>query len=154
MKAAALRCQLLLILLMSAVMLLPGTNGSLLLVQRTVTRTIVLQETISKGLSKDVFIFRKQEIILRCPHSQEAGFFSSSWTGVFSSCCLALDSSSSFPCPAFRAIAKSQHLYQTLIDSKSSSPDQMAALKLHFTHFISSGKYPEQQTQAQKRYLL
>ncbi|KAL6081527.1 hypothetical protein STEG23_021703, partial [Scotinomys teguina] len=26
---------------------------------------------------------------------------------VFSSCCLALDSSSSFPCPAFRAIAKS-----------------------------------------------
>ncbi|KAL6058840.1 hypothetical protein STEG23_004934 [Scotinomys teguina] len=34
---------------MSAVMLLPGTNGSLLLVQRTVTRTIVLQQTISKG---------------------------------------------------------------------------------------------------------
>ncbi|KAL6050396.1 hypothetical protein STEG23_025000 [Scotinomys teguina] len=33
---------------MSAVMLLPGTNGSLLLVQRTVTRTIVLQETIGK----------------------------------------------------------------------------------------------------------
>ncbi|KAL6032821.1 hypothetical protein STEG23_014762, partial [Scotinomys teguina] len=28
--------------------------------------------------------------------------------GVFSSCCLALDSSSSFPCPAFRAIAKSE----------------------------------------------
>ncbi|KAL6031062.1 hypothetical protein STEG23_003537 [Scotinomys teguina] len=49
MKAAALRCQLLLILLMSVVMLLPGTNGSLLLVQRTVTRTIVLQETIGKG---------------------------------------------------------------------------------------------------------
>ncbi|KAL6070123.1 hypothetical protein STEG23_037921 [Scotinomys teguina] len=48
-KAAAPRCQLLLILLMSAVMLLPGTNGSLLLVQRTVTRTIVLQETIGKG---------------------------------------------------------------------------------------------------------
>ncbi|KAL6050952.1 hypothetical protein STEG23_009310 [Scotinomys teguina] len=47
--AAAPRCQLLLILLMSAVMLLPGTNGSLLLVQRTVTRTIVLQETIGKG---------------------------------------------------------------------------------------------------------
>ncbi|KAL6035946.1 hypothetical protein STEG23_027768 [Scotinomys teguina] len=45
---AAPRCQLLLILLMSAVMLLPGTNGSLLLVQRTVTRTIVLQETIGK----------------------------------------------------------------------------------------------------------
>ncbi|KAL6050378.1 hypothetical protein STEG23_024982 [Scotinomys teguina] len=47
-KAAAPRCQLLLILLMSAVMLLPGTNGSLLLIQRTVTRTIVLQETIGK----------------------------------------------------------------------------------------------------------
>ncbi|KAL6071718.1 hypothetical protein STEG23_032959 [Scotinomys teguina] len=47
-KAAAPRCQLLLILLMSVVMLLPGTNGSLLLVQRTVTRTIVLQETIGK----------------------------------------------------------------------------------------------------------
>ncbi|KAL6067069.1 hypothetical protein STEG23_031997 [Scotinomys teguina] len=48
MKVTAPRCQLLLILLMSAVMLLPGTNGSLLLVQRTVTRTIVLQETIGK----------------------------------------------------------------------------------------------------------
>ncbi|KAL6086568.1 hypothetical protein STEG23_032576 [Scotinomys teguina] len=47
--AAASRCQLLLILLMSVVMLLPGTNGSLLLVQRTVTRTIMLQETIGKG---------------------------------------------------------------------------------------------------------
>ncbi|KAL6034534.1 hypothetical protein STEG23_034674 [Scotinomys teguina] len=34
---------------MSAVMLLLGTEGSLLLVQRTVTRTIVLQETIGKG---------------------------------------------------------------------------------------------------------
>ncbi|KAL6079252.1 hypothetical protein STEG23_004388 [Scotinomys teguina] len=33
---------------MSAVMLLLRTNGSLLLVQRTVTRTIVLQETIGK----------------------------------------------------------------------------------------------------------
>ncbi|KAL6046111.1 hypothetical protein STEG23_023655, partial [Scotinomys teguina] len=32
---------------------------------------------------------------------------SSRQAGVFSSCCLALDSSSSFPCPAFRAIAKS-----------------------------------------------
>ncbi|KAL6034374.1 hypothetical protein STEG23_030542, partial [Scotinomys teguina] len=47
-KAAAPRCQLLLIFLMSAVMLLPGTNGSLLLFQRTVTRTIMLQETIGK----------------------------------------------------------------------------------------------------------
>ncbi|KAL6089451.1 hypothetical protein STEG23_002094 [Scotinomys teguina] len=32
-------------------------------------------------------------------------------SGVFSSCCLALDSSSSFPCPAFRAIAKSVAWY-------------------------------------------
>ncbi|KAL6083981.1 hypothetical protein STEG23_002500, partial [Scotinomys teguina] len=39
--------------------------------------------------------------------SKRAGIFSSSRTGVFSFCCLALDSSSSFPCPAFRAIAKS-----------------------------------------------
>ncbi|KAL6041625.1 hypothetical protein STEG23_034756 [Scotinomys teguina] len=46
--AAALRCQLLLIMLMAA-MLLPGMKGSPLLVQRTVTRTIVLQETIGKG---------------------------------------------------------------------------------------------------------
>ncbi|KAL6055736.1 hypothetical protein STEG23_006036 [Scotinomys teguina] len=37
--------------------------------------------------------------------------------GVFSSCCLALDSSSSFPCPAFRAIAKS-----TGLKLKDSSP--------------------------------
>ncbi|KAL6030289.1 hypothetical protein STEG23_036187 [Scotinomys teguina] len=36
---------------MSVVMLLPGTKGLLLLVQRTVTRTIVLQETIGKVLS-------------------------------------------------------------------------------------------------------
>ncbi|KAL6031219.1 hypothetical protein STEG23_024714 [Scotinomys teguina] len=57
MKAAAPRCQLLLILLMSAVMLLPGSNGSLLLVQRTVIRTIVLQETIAKkALSSELKI--------------------------------------------------------------------------------------------------
>ncbi|KAL6054863.1 hypothetical protein STEG23_020087 [Scotinomys teguina] len=37
-------------MLVSAVMLLPGTKGLLLLVQRTVTRTIVLQETIGKGM--------------------------------------------------------------------------------------------------------
>ncbi|KAL6037283.1 hypothetical protein STEG23_015156 [Scotinomys teguina] len=38
-----------------AVMLLPGTNGSLLLVQRTVTRTMVLQETFGKELlSEDI----------------------------------------------------------------------------------------------------
>ncbi|KAL6038353.1 hypothetical protein STEG23_029301 [Scotinomys teguina] len=45
--------------------------------------------------------------------SWRSGVFS--WTGVFSSCCLALDSSSSFPCPAFRAIAKS--LTQQLLAS-------------------------------------
>ncbi|KAL6031169.1 hypothetical protein STEG23_014296, partial [Scotinomys teguina] len=37
----------------------------------------------------------------------------SSRTGVFSSCCLALDSSSSFPCPAFRAIAKSAGVFSS-----------------------------------------
>ncbi|KAL6030259.1 hypothetical protein STEG23_027074, partial [Scotinomys teguina] len=37
----------------------------------------------------------------------------SSIAGVFSSCCLALDSSSSFPCPAFRAIAKSWGTFKT-----------------------------------------
>ncbi|KAL6093689.1 hypothetical protein STEG23_006615 [Scotinomys teguina] len=47
-KAAAPRCQLLLIVLM-AVMLLPGMEGSPLLIQRTVTRTFVLQETIGKA---------------------------------------------------------------------------------------------------------
>ncbi|KAL6093027.1 hypothetical protein STEG23_031339, partial [Scotinomys teguina] len=46
---------------------------------------------------------------------QEAGVFSSSRTGVFSSCCLALDSSSSFPCPAFQAIAKSVILYSSVV---------------------------------------
>ncbi|KAL6085106.1 hypothetical protein STEG23_028799 [Scotinomys teguina] len=45
--AAALRCQLLLIMLMAAV-LLPGMKVSPLLVQRTVTRTIELQESICK----------------------------------------------------------------------------------------------------------
>ncbi|KAL6036552.1 hypothetical protein STEG23_024648 [Scotinomys teguina] len=39
---------------MSAVMLLPGTNGSLLLVQRTDTRTIVFQETIGKGIGSQI----------------------------------------------------------------------------------------------------
>ncbi|KAL6080745.1 hypothetical protein STEG23_013935 [Scotinomys teguina] len=46
--AAAPRCQLLLIVLMAATLLL-GMKGSLLLVQRTVTRTIELQESIGKG---------------------------------------------------------------------------------------------------------
>ncbi|KAL6037898.1 hypothetical protein STEG23_003991, partial [Scotinomys teguina] len=50
-KAAAPRCQLLLIVLM-AVMLLPGMEGSPLLIQRTVTRTFVLQETIGKGFNR------------------------------------------------------------------------------------------------------
>ncbi|KAL6039863.1 hypothetical protein STEG23_013688 [Scotinomys teguina] len=46
-KAAAPHCQLLLIVLM-AVMLLLEMKASKLLVQRTVTQTIVLQETIGK----------------------------------------------------------------------------------------------------------
>ncbi|KAL6035752.1 hypothetical protein STEG23_024475 [Scotinomys teguina] len=45
--AAALRCQLLLIVLMAA-MLLPGKKGSPLLVQRKIAGTIKLQESISK----------------------------------------------------------------------------------------------------------
>ncbi|KAL6062372.1 hypothetical protein STEG23_015497, partial [Scotinomys teguina] len=44
--AAAPRCQLLLIVL-ATVILLPGMKSALL-IQRTVTRTIVLQETIGK----------------------------------------------------------------------------------------------------------
>ncbi|KAL6045053.1 hypothetical protein STEG23_033677, partial [Scotinomys teguina] len=46
--AAAPRCQLLLIVLMAA-MLLPGMKGSPLLVQRKITRTIKLQESIGKA---------------------------------------------------------------------------------------------------------
>ncbi|KAL6085820.1 hypothetical protein STEG23_037224 [Scotinomys teguina] len=46
--AAALRCQLLLIVLIAA-MLLPGMKVSTLLVQRKITRTMELQESISKG---------------------------------------------------------------------------------------------------------
>ncbi|KAL6034351.1 hypothetical protein STEG23_029737 [Scotinomys teguina] len=46
---AALKCQLLLIVLMAA-MLLPGMKGSPLLVWRKISRTIELQESISKGL--------------------------------------------------------------------------------------------------------
>ncbi|KAL6030454.1 hypothetical protein STEG23_031685 [Scotinomys teguina] len=48
------------------VMLLPRTNGSLLLVQRTVTRTIVLQETIGKevhGTSKETSLFSLSEFM-------------------------------------------------------------------------------------------
>ncbi|KAL6038413.1 hypothetical protein STEG23_013307 [Scotinomys teguina] len=59
-KAAAPRCQLLLIVLMAA-MLLPGMKSLPLLVRRNIARTIELQESISKGFSKDVFISRKQE---------------------------------------------------------------------------------------------
>ncbi|KAL6051863.1 hypothetical protein STEG23_000227 [Scotinomys teguina] len=47
-KATAPRCQLLLIVLMAAMLLL-GMKVSLLLVQRKITRTIVLQESIDKG---------------------------------------------------------------------------------------------------------
>ncbi|KAL6067801.1 hypothetical protein STEG23_026922 [Scotinomys teguina] len=57
MKAAAPRCQLLLISLMSAV--IHGTNGSLLLVQRTATRTIMLQETIGKDHSTRLFLQKR-----------------------------------------------------------------------------------------------
>ncbi|KAL6033695.1 hypothetical protein STEG23_037192 [Scotinomys teguina] len=46
--AAAPRCPLLLIVLMAA-MLLPGMKVSPLLVQRTVTRTFELQESIGKA---------------------------------------------------------------------------------------------------------
>ncbi|KAL6077000.1 hypothetical protein STEG23_028783 [Scotinomys teguina] len=45
--AAALRCQLLLIVLMAAMLLL-GMKGSLLLVRRKIARTIELQESISQ----------------------------------------------------------------------------------------------------------
>ncbi|KAL6036936.1 hypothetical protein STEG23_015248 [Scotinomys teguina] len=61
--AAALRCQLLLILLMSSGMLLPGTNGSLLLVQRTVTRTIVLQETIGKERTMAFIVYDALDLL-------------------------------------------------------------------------------------------
>ncbi|KAL6085819.1 hypothetical protein STEG23_016737, partial [Scotinomys teguina] len=58
---------------MTAVRLLPGIKGLPLLAQRTVTRTIMLQESIGKGFPKDAFTPRKQEVILRkgYPHSQE-----------------------------------------------------------------------------------
>ncbi|KAL6089588.1 hypothetical protein STEG23_038190 [Scotinomys teguina] len=53
--AAAPRCQLLLIMLM-AVMLLPGMKGSPLLIQRTVTRNFELQESIiGKGQFREVW---------------------------------------------------------------------------------------------------
>ncbi|KAL6037807.1 hypothetical protein STEG23_009131, partial [Scotinomys teguina] len=63
--AAALRCQLLLIVLMAA-MLLPGMKGSPLLVQRTVTRTFELQETIGKG---SCFSLSLSIPILDCHHT-------------------------------------------------------------------------------------
>ncbi|KAL6035690.1 hypothetical protein STEG23_008645, partial [Scotinomys teguina] len=58
---------------MSAVMLLPGTNGSLLLVQRTVTRTIVLQETIGKGQFGKVYQgkWQGEEIAVKIFSSRE-----------------------------------------------------------------------------------
>ncbi|KAL6056448.1 hypothetical protein STEG23_035720 [Scotinomys teguina] len=64
-KAVAPRCQLLLILLMSVVMLLPGTNGSLLLVQRTVTRTIVSQETIGKVIQTYVTVIQTYVTVIQ-----------------------------------------------------------------------------------------
>ncbi|KAL6030143.1 hypothetical protein STEG23_022006 [Scotinomys teguina] len=53
-QTTAPRCQLLLIMLMAA-MLLPGMKVSPLLVQRTVTRTIKLQENIGKGQFGEVW---------------------------------------------------------------------------------------------------
>ncbi|KAL6048495.1 hypothetical protein STEG23_023262 [Scotinomys teguina] len=53
-KAAAPRCQLLLIVLM-AVMLLPGTKGSPLPVRRKIARTIKLQGSIGKGQFGEVW---------------------------------------------------------------------------------------------------
>ncbi|KAL6040526.1 hypothetical protein STEG23_007591 [Scotinomys teguina] len=53
-KTTAPHCQLLLIVLM-ATMLLPGMKVSPLLIQRTVTRTIELQENISKGQFGEVW---------------------------------------------------------------------------------------------------
>ncbi|KAL6049694.1 hypothetical protein STEG23_021207, partial [Scotinomys teguina] len=52
--AAAPRCQLLLIVLMAA-MLLPGMQGSLLLLGRKIARTIKLQGSIGKEENKDVY---------------------------------------------------------------------------------------------------
>ncbi|KAL6090699.1 hypothetical protein STEG23_013576 [Scotinomys teguina] len=49
MTAAALCCSLLLILLVTVVMLPPGMRCLPLLVQRTITMTMVLQERIGKG---------------------------------------------------------------------------------------------------------
>ncbi|KAL6092288.1 hypothetical protein STEG23_025966 [Scotinomys teguina] len=53
-KTTAPHCQLLLIVLM-AVMLLSGMKVSPLLVQRTVTKTIELQENIGKGQFGEVW---------------------------------------------------------------------------------------------------
>ncbi|KAL6042049.1 hypothetical protein STEG23_022039 [Scotinomys teguina] len=88
--AAAPRCQLLLIVLM-AVMLLPGMKGSPLLVQRTVTRTIVLQETIGKGYHQrsrgqsgtELYgssLDKTVVLPLNSYSSQETGSFISHWT--------------------------------------------------------------------------
>ncbi|KAL6092048.1 hypothetical protein STEG23_026475, partial [Scotinomys teguina] len=90
MKAAAPRCQLLLILLMSVVMLLPGTNGSLLLVQRIVTRTIVLQETIGKAItckqlrssSTEEWIMKTwyiNSVLLSCKNNNDLMKFAGKW---------------------------------------------------------------------------
>ncbi|KAL6072552.1 hypothetical protein STEG23_006872, partial [Scotinomys teguina] len=66
--------------------------------------------------------------------SSMAGWLlSSSRTGVFSSCCLALDSSSSFPCPAFRAIAKSFYSAISLLVCFAVSN---SLLVLRFVHMI------------------
>ncbi|KAL6089679.1 hypothetical protein STEG23_012683 [Scotinomys teguina] len=62
----------------------------------------LFQNPDTKQIEAKELEFSNLFAVLHCIHS----FFAAK-AGVFSSCCLALDSSSSFPCPAFRAIAKS-----------------------------------------------
>ncbi|KAL6082173.1 hypothetical protein STEG23_027348 [Scotinomys teguina] len=70
--AAAPRCQLLLIVLM-AVMLLPGMKGSPLLVRRKIARTIELQESIGKGQFGEVWRgkWRGGEVAVKIVSSRE-----------------------------------------------------------------------------------
>ncbi|KAL6049959.1 hypothetical protein STEG23_006903, partial [Scotinomys teguina] len=95
--AAAPRCQLLLIVLMAA-MLLPGMKGSPLLVWRTVTRTIVLQETIGKdqfgkvcrgkciaAVELSIILFRTSAYIFTdalCSHHQRGFLWQQMGVGV------------------------------------------------------------------------
>ncbi|KAL6071103.1 hypothetical protein STEG23_016060, partial [Scotinomys teguina] len=49
-------------------MLLPETKGFLLVVQRTIARTIMFQESTGQGFPKDAFTLSHQEVILRTQH--------------------------------------------------------------------------------------